>query len=191
MNIKSNYVINVCTAAILPEFKKEGAKALVIETNDQFYVSKSPSQIVENSLLQYGSNLSGARRSSQHFLGQIRRPPIMICSKLDIFFYTSTAMKNHEAVWISAAHTKQIKNMHNKRSRICFLNGDHIEIDGKFKSIQSYYHRCLELKKIQIEAIIGNQKESSKEGQYHLDQRTSLFFVKDPASLSYNISEVV
>lgn len=191
MGIKSNYIINQNTAAILPEFKLEGAKALVIENNNQFYVRRSPSQIVEVSLLQYGSNLSGARSSSQHFLGQIRRPPIMICSKLDIFFYTSSAMKNHEAVWISAAHTKQIKNMYNKRTRICFVNGDHVEIDGKFKSIQSYYHRCLELKKIQMEAIIENQKENSKEGLYQLDKRTSLFFVKDPASLSYKISEVV
>lgn len=191
MSIKSNYVINQSTAAILPEFRKEGAKALVIENNDQFYVSKSPSQIVENSLLQYGSNLSGARSSSQHFLGQIRRPPIMICSKLDIFFFTSTAMKNHEAIWISVAHTKQIKNMHNKRTRIYFLNGDHIETDGKYKSIQSYYHRCLELKKIQMGVITENQKESSKEVIYQLDKRASLFFVKDPNSLSYNISEVV
>ncbi|MDF2535533.1 MAG: competence protein ComK [Bacillales bacterium] len=190
MEIQSNYVINQNTAAILPEFKFDGAKALVIENYNQFYVSKSPTQIIASSLLQYGSSLSGAKSSSQHFLGQIRRHPIMICSKLEIFFYTTSSMKNHDAVWISGAHTKQIRKINNKRTQIHFVNGDFVEIDGKYKSVQSYYYRCLELKKIQMETIFENQKEKLKEENHHLVKRPSLFFVKDPSSISYTISEV-
>jgi competence protein ComK len=190
MEIQFNYVINQNTAAILPEFKYGGAKALIIENDNQFYVNKSPTQIIEASLLQYGSSLSGAKSSSQHFLGQIRRHPIMICSKLDIFFYTTSSMKNHDAVWISGAHTKQIRKMNNKRTQIHFVNGDYVEIDGKYKSLQSYYHRCLELKKIQNETIFENQNREVKKGNYHLDKRPSLIFVKDPSSISYTISEV-
>ena len=190
MEIQFTYVINQNTVAILPEFKYGGAKALIIENYKQFYVSKSPTQIIEASLLQYGSSLSGAKSSSQHFLGQIRRHPIMICSKLDIFFYITSSMKNPDAVWISGAHTKQIRKMSNKRTQIQFVNGDFIEIDGKYKSVQSYYHRCLELKKIQMETIFENQKEKVKEEINHRDKRPCLFFVKDPSSISYTISEV-
>ncbi len=183
MDICRDYIANIDTVVILPEFKVMGAKAQVIEMERVLYTADTPLAIMEKTLLHHGSNLRGARQSAVFHLGAVHRPPVMVSSERGIFFYTSEALTNTENIWLSVAHTKKIQKFGRGTSLVQFANEVKVTVDISCNSLKNNYLRGLHLKKLQEEISKDHAREMTTD--FYSLPASDMLYVRDGATLSY------
>src|SRR4051794_30948006 len=105
MEIRKNYLINEKTGLLIGDYYTNGALyTKVIEGMEIFLVAMSPVQLIDKSLLQYGSSFIGALSSSKEVLGEMYMYPIKISSSLDIWLFPSKSYKKSNCIWFVLNH---------------------------------------------------------------------------------------
>jgi len=186
MKYCNNYIINPETIAILPEFQIEGAQSQIIEVDRIFFAAPTPTEIIEESLLHYGSDLKGARKSTAYHLGSVHRPPLMISSELSIYFYTSEAISKTDNVWFSVFHTKRMDKCRGGKTMVHFNNDLSLEVPVSYHSLNNNYLRGLHLKKIKDEVIQKRNCNHSVDHFYPI-QPGEVQMVREGNGLTYSI----
>jgi competence protein ComK len=126
MEIRKHYLIIDETVLLKGIYYKNGEKYTeVIEANDRFLVSQSPTEIIEFSLIRYGLDFKGALKSSKHLLGnKVKMHPIMVNPALDIWIFPSHSYKKQDCVWFVLKHIQDTEPLGLKHTKI-YLNYDH------------------------------------------------------------------
>lgn len=130
--IIDHYEVNQNTMALLSVAHMEYS-TLVLEESQQFYVRKTPIQIVREACLEGGSTYDGRRRAVSHRTGSHQKVPIPINPKDKIFAFPTHSPKSHECNWIFYHHVKYISKLKSPdqqdvQSVITFTNGQHISL---------------------------------------------------------------
>jgi competence protein ComK len=132
MKILNTYVITSETMALVPKFDHYGnLHTLVYETSETFIVKKSPTQIVKESCVFYGSGYSGRLEAAKRIFVNNKMLPIMISEILGIVFIPIHSPQNPKCIWIAYNHIKWLEKEQIKRTKVWMTNGRFIIIDMK------------------------------------------------------------
>ncbi|MEC1747878.1 competence protein ComK [Schinkia azotoformans] len=130
--IINHYEVNQNTMALLSVAHTEYS-TLALEENQQFYVRKTPIQIVKDACLEGGSTYDGRRRAVSYRTGSQQKVPIPINPKDKIFAFPTHSPKSFECNWIFYHHVKYISTYKSPdqlsvQSVITFKNGQRISL---------------------------------------------------------------
>lgn len=137
----NNYEINSLTMALLPI---ENNKTKVIEEKNIFIVNVSPINIIERSCRYFGSSYLGRHIGTKNLIGISHKSPIIIEESRNIIYFPTTSPRLKECIWLSLKHIKDYKNNSNN-SIIIFENGQSIEINISYGSLDNQYLRATKL----------------------------------------------
>ncbi|WP_312474733.1 competence protein ComK [Neobacillus sp.] len=130
MSLKYDYLINEKTVLFYGIFNENGELFThVIDEDDEFTVMMSPVQLIDKTLISYGSNFKGALNSSTQLLGENRRMyPIKIDASLDIWLFPTKSYKKETCIWFALNHVKGTQPLGVKFTKIFLSYGHTIEI---------------------------------------------------------------
>ncbi|MFJ5717523.1 competence protein ComK [Neobacillus sp. NPDC093127] len=133
MNLKYDYLINEKTV-LFYGVRNENGELLthVIDKDDEFLVPMSPVQLIDKSLISYGSSFKGALYSSTQLLGENRRMyPIKIDASLDIWLFPTKSYKKETCIWFSLNHVKGSQQLGLRFTKVFLSYGHTTEIAMK------------------------------------------------------------
>jgi len=139
LDIKYNYLINGKTVLLYGVFHENGELfTFVIEGADCFLVAMSPVNLIDKSLISYGSDFKGALSSSRKLLGENKKMyPIKIDGSLDIWLFPTRSYKKHNCVWFALNHVKNTKSLGIKDTKVFLSYGHEINIKMRESSFRN------------------------------------------------------
>ncbi|EKN69268.1 competence transcription factor [Neobacillus bataviensis LMG 21833] len=158
MDLMYDYLINEKTVLFYGVLYENGELFThVIDQDDEFLVAMSPVQLIDKSLISYGSSIKGALHSSAQLLGKNHRMyPIKIDACLDIWLFPTKSYKNETCIWFALNHVKRILPLGIKFTKVCLSYGHTIEIVMRESAFREKRLTAEELK----EKITTNTKNS-------------------------------
>ncbi|MBS4195711.1 competence protein ComK [Lederbergia citri] len=146
--MRDDYIINRFTMALMGVFVKNGYfYTRVLEAKKVFIVKLSPIEIIENSLIHYGSGLNAAKKATKAALGNIDMPPIKICGSLGIYWFPSMSPKNKNCVWFSLNHIKDSIPVPNNKTKVLMEYDHTITINISKDLFKTREYRAQDLQK--------------------------------------------
>lgn len=130
MNVKYDYLINEETVLFYGVRNENGELFThVIDKDDEFLVAMSPVELIDKSLISYGSSFKGALYSSTQLLGENRRMyPIKIDASLDIWLFPTKSYKKENCIWFALNHVKGTRPLGIKFTKVYLSYGHTFEI---------------------------------------------------------------
>ncbi|NHC43419.1 hypothetical protein G6549_26490 [Bacillus sp. MM2020_1] len=137
MEITVDYLINEETSLLMGEYYTNGELfTRVVEGMNLFLVALSPVQLIDKSLLRYGSSFNGALSSSKEVLGEIKMHPIKISSTMDIWLFPSKSFKKPNCIWFVLNHVQDTLPRTVKKTEVFLRHGHKITIEMKESSFR-------------------------------------------------------
>jgi competence protein ComK len=137
------YLITNKTIAIQPFINQWGRVcAEIYEEDAVILVEKKPFRIIKDSCPYYGSTYDGKKDATQIILGRMCFPPIMIDTKLDIFFFPTKSPRKDSCIWLSQPHIDDIISIDRKKVRVIFSNGMDLPIESTSRALKCKLHRA-------------------------------------------------
>ena len=125
--MKESYEINNSTLALIALDNK----TKVIEEEREFFIDKTPSNILEESCEYFGSSYLGRKIGTKNLIGITHKSPIIIEESREIIFFPTSSPRLNNCSWISLNNIKNfIKN--NEKTKIIFDNQKEIIVDVSF-----------------------------------------------------------
>ncbi|WNB90898.1 competence protein ComK [Bacillus sp. NEB1478] len=144
-----SYIINPDTIAIVPFINERGQVCSEIYERDAILlVEQKPIRIIKNSCYFYGGSWEGKKDAARKNLGFIHFAPIMIDSKLNLYFFPIESPRSDTCIWLSQPHTRKIEKMGHKRSSAIFSNGIDLPINRSKGSLESKLHRAAQYRSV-------------------------------------------
>ncbi|MBT2734597.1 competence protein ComK [Bacillus sp. ISL-7] len=97
----------------------------------------TPVQLIDKCLLQYGSSLNGAIKSSKEVLGVMYMYPIKISSALDIWLFPSKSYKKSNCVCFVLNHIEDTLPQSVQQTEVFLRYGHKITIKMKESTFQT------------------------------------------------------
>lgn len=138
------YEINKATCAILPITDN---KSKVIEKNDIFIVEKSVQRIIEDSCRYFGSSYLGRYEGTKTLIGFNYKAPIIIEESNELIFFPTSSPRFNRCSWINLKAIKDYKR-NDRHAIINFENGQDLEIDISYESLENQILRATRLESI-------------------------------------------
>lgn len=127
LNSDFKYVINSRTELIMPEYDQYGNLYSHVKEGDySFLVKMSPKQLLDYSMMYYGSSLLGGLQTSKFIFGKVRILPLLICEQLDLFFFPTHSINNDKCIWFSLSHVWRIKEIDHESAEVILYSGHSI-----------------------------------------------------------------
>lgn len=159
MEILKNYIVKQETMAFLPKYGENGTRmTIVMESHYTFEALSSPTELVDFSLKYYGSSLRGAGDGSRAVLGNITKYPVLMCERLDLYWFPSKSPKLHDCIWFGLHHVKSYSAYDKKKTKVVFSNGSSIVVEVSLYAFELRIQRAYRLR-------------------YMLDERTKFTFL--------------
>ncbi|SFC80469.1 competence protein ComK [Bacillus sp. OV322] len=183
MLLLPNYVINEDTILIASHFDSlSNWYSKVMEGKHIFYVAMPPYRIVEESIIYYGSSMSGAIKSSHSILGNIKMSPIPINLKQDIYWFPSVSMKRDDCVWLAHHHIDEVNKLSPKRTLILLKYGHSVILDVKEQTIKERVSRTAHLQ-------YYLNKRSREKYSFLFEPQQGFHFVKEAGEVNYTVKK--
>lgn len=147
----NDYFINKGTCAIIP-IDKENSK--VFELDDVYVVTKSTTQIVDESCKYFGSSYKGRHAGSKEILKMNYKLPIMIDDYNNIVFFPTSSPRYDECTWISLNNIRSYSKF-GKGTHIIFSDKCNVNLDTSYYSLENQIFRST-----MLESIIRRRKNS-------------------------------
>lgn len=140
----NNYEINQSTLAIIPI---DDNKSKVIEEDNIIDIEKKNTGIIDDSCRFFGSSYIGRHEGTKSLLGINYKSPIVIEESKEIIFFPTASPRVDDCHWISLKHVdKLLKN--NGRTKILFKNGQELDLNVSFGSLENQLLRATRLQSI-------------------------------------------
>lgn len=140
----NNYEISDQTLAVLTD---GGYNSLILETKDEFIVSKNTKQIIDESCQYFGSSYKGRHEGTKKLIGFSHKAPIIVEESREIVFFPTKSPRLLECNWISLKNIKNYNN-HKKGTIITFKNGRELFLDMSYGSFENQLLRATRLSAI-------------------------------------------
>lgn len=135
--MKESYEINNSTLALIALDNK----TKVIEEEREFFIDKTPSNILEESCEYFGSSYLGRKIGTKNLIGITHKSPIIIEESREIIFFPTSSPRLNNCSWISLNNIKNfIKN--NEKTKIIFENQKEIIVDVSFGIMENQILRA-------------------------------------------------
>lgn len=181
MDLKQEHIINTKTVLFRGFYYEHGELfTKMIEGDEQFLIAMTPLELIDHSLLKYGSDFHGALRSAKELLGKSKKMyPIQINGTLDIWLFPTKSYKQQNCIWFGLNHIKDCKPLSVNRTKVSLSYGHTIEIEMREQAFKNKRNNAKELR----EKIVNNSNhpfnflyepkkgfclfEEKKENSYH------------------------
>ena len=141
-----NYEINEDTLVIMPDRDNYG-QTRIIETDEEYIVSKSGYEVMDESCQYYGSTYKGRIKAAQKILDCSYKIPIIVEESSNLIFFPTKSSLLEDCIWLNMNSIKNYKKEGNK-TRIIFNNNKEIVIDISRLSLQNQIYRSIKLESI-------------------------------------------
>lgn len=152
------YEINSNTAAILP-FHDKGLFSRVLEVEQEYVVTLSPKEIIENSCEYYGSSYDGRTKGTKAITGISHKPPIAIDPLNKIYFFPTHSPKRTQCAWISHRYVEEHGKIDSYKVIVTFANNMTIQLPISYNSFESQLHRTAYLRTKLLQRMKKNNIE--------------------------------
>ncbi|MCM3718076.1 competence protein ComK [Fictibacillus phosphorivorans] len=157
-----DYEINEDTMAIVPFINERGAVCSeVYEREAVILVEKKPLRLIKDNCLYYGGSYDGKKEAARINMGKMCFAPIMIDSKLDLYFFPIQSPRNDTCIWLAQPHIRRIDRTGHKRSSVIFFNGMDLSIANTRASLLGKLHRAAQYRSVLINRT--NERERRRE----------------------------
>ena len=153
-----NYEITLDTLYIMP-IKETVTK--IYETDAQYIVKHSVSEVMEHSCEYFGSSFEGRKEGTKKMLGITHKPPIIIEESRKIIFFPTNSPENYDCAWINLGKIERYYKISPKKSAIQFKNGQEIELNLSFGSLSNQILRATRLRFVLDERTIKSEEKKS------------------------------
>ncbi len=137
----NEYEINQSTVAIIPI---ETKVSKVIEEDRTFLVSKSTTQIVDESCKFFGSSYLGRHEGTKSLIGVNYKSPIIVEETTEMIFFPTSSPRFDGCYWIALDKVKE-HNESKHGSILKFTNGEEVEINISSRSLENQVLRATKL----------------------------------------------
>lgn len=135
------YEINKGTLALIPISKN---LSRVVELDSEFMINKSTTDIIDDSCKYFGSSYQGRFEGTKKLIGVNYKSPIIVEESREIIFFPTSSPRFENCYWISLNNIEEYKN-NQKNSIIHFANGQSLELDISFGSLENQVLRAIKL----------------------------------------------
>ncbi len=135
------YEINLDTIALIPISEKVSQ---VIEETEIFMVSKSTTEIIDDSCRYFGSSYLGRHEGTKSLIGINYKSPIIIEETKEIIFFPTSSPRFENCYWISLDKIQNHKKI-TTGSKLKFTNGHEIDINISSSSLENQILRATKL----------------------------------------------
>ncbi|MBY6036634.1 competence protein ComK [Fictibacillus nanhaiensis] len=144
-----DYEINSDTMAIVPFINDKGMVCSEIYERDAvILVEKKPFRIIKDNCLYYGGSYDGKKEAARINMGHMCFAPIMIDSKLDLYFFPIESPRNDTCIWLSQPHIRRIERIGPKRSSVIFSSGMDLPIESTRAALIGKLHRAAQYRSV-------------------------------------------
>ncbi|MCM3690651.1 competence protein ComK [Neobacillus niacini] len=146
MDVKDTHLLNEKSVLVTGEFSERGELwSRVMEGEETFLVKKTPTAIIEETLLHVGSDFLGARRSSKYLLPPMRMHPISVNPQMGILLFPTKNIKCPNCIWFSLIHVKTTKRVGINQTEVVTSYGHTILVDMTERAFRTRRHKAMEL----------------------------------------------
>ncbi|SET17086.1 competence protein ComK [Salinibacillus kushneri] len=144
-NILNDYSIKPSTMALLPTRHFE-YDTLVMEQEQEFYVRKTPLQLIKKACLEARSSYDGRREYIMYKTNFRHKVPIPVNPSLQIYAFPTRSPQDFNCKWIffqhiqSLQHAPSIKSS-NEKSIITFKNGQTLGMGESYYLLERQMQR--------------------------------------------------
>ncbi|MFG6494679.1 competence protein ComK [Fictibacillus sp. UD] len=154
------YFIKSDTMAIYPFINQWGAVcAEVYEKDAIILVEKKPFRIIKDTCPYYGSTYDGKKEAARINMGRMCFAPIMIDTKLDIFFFPTQSPRKDSCIWLSQPHIEDIESIDHKNVRVIFSNGMDLPIESTRAALRGKLHRAAHYRSVLMYRTAEKERE--------------------------------
>ncbi len=148
-----NYEINENTLAIFP-IEKDIVQVYEIDTS--FLVYSTPTKIMEESCLYFGSSLEGRKKGTQAMIGVCQRSPIIVEESSNLIFFPLSSKVYKDNAWI--CFNKIVKYYKDKNGLVFqFTNHQKIVLDSSYEMADYQI-----LRSTRLESALRGRKNAKK-----------------------------
>ncbi|WP_153732433.1 competence protein ComK [Sporosarcina obsidiansis] len=171
----SSYIITFHTFALLHGQHSNPYFTKVVESNQTFFVEKTPLEIMRDSCTHYRTNFESIMNSSKSDLRKRHKPPIMLThsNNRPLLFFPLLSPSLHKNSWI-AYHA--VKDVHKNEDGVCVV----LKNDTKMPlntSIATVYRQ------LALSHILSQRFENAQE-----ELRSSYYLIMEPKNSDSPIS---
>jgi competence protein ComK len=141
IDFEMEYEIHGLTMAIIPIEIEGNLYSKVLEEDNEIFVSLSPLKIIEHSCIFYGSDFEGRKKGTKGISGYTHKPPIVINSTNDIFFFPTASPTNKNCHWIALHYAYEYKKTPIANIQVIFPNNTFFEFPISKSSYEAQVHR--------------------------------------------------
>lgn len=145
----ANYEVNSTTLAIVP-ITKDVSK--VIEEENIIMVSKSTTEIIDDSCKYFGSSYLGRHEGTKNIIGINYKAPIVIEESRDIIFFPTSSPRFNNCYWIALKKILKYKKEENQ-TIVVFKNGFELPINISTGSLENQI-----LRSTLLESVLRNRR---------------------------------
>ena len=149
-NMVENYEITPNTLAIIP---MNGKTARVMEEEESYVVSKSTTEIIDNSCKFFGSSYLGRHEGTKTMIGVSYKAPIIVEESRGVIFFPTCSPRYDNCYWISLNNIKDYFK-EGKQTVLLFKNGQKITLDISYGSLENQI-----LRSTRLESVLRKRKE--------------------------------
>jgi competence protein ComK len=136
-----NYEINNDTLALIPI---NASSTKIIEKNDDYIISNSVYNIMENSCEYFGSSYDGRKIGSKKILGSTYKTPIVVEETKQLIFFPTESPLNDECCWISLNNIENYSADDNL-TKILFFNQRELFVHMRYQNFNNQVLRATRL----------------------------------------------
>ncbi len=112
----------------------------ILEYHQTVTREEKPFDIIKENCLHYGSSYHGRIASVQHHLNFKQKTPIPIQPTKEIYSFPTQSATSFDCIWLFFHAIKHIENRKH-HSSITFTNGECVNIETSYYTIQKQYNR--------------------------------------------------
>lgn len=143
----NSHEITPHTLAIIPQHNEEGKMiSYVIEEQEEFYVSRSPSKIVDEACKFFGSSLRGRQEGTRAISDLTHKAPISIDPASGMYFFPTSSPISPNCSWIAHTHIQKILPAPQAQTKVVFKNGKSIVLDISIGSMENQVNRTAQFR---------------------------------------------
>ena len=142
-----DFVVRQETMLFLPNFDQFGnLSTIVMETDLEFFVEKSPKTLMDACLRYYGSSLRGASDGAKSILGNVNMCPVLMNEKLELYWFPTKSPDKEDCVWFALHHVKCYEKAGLKETKVTLSNGVTVIVDVSLYTFKKKIRLAYQLK---------------------------------------------